>query len=468
MASTNLVAALADFAVVAGNDGVPEAMREDATLRLLDIVGLCLCVHRTPDARSLYGELQIWREPGASSVIGFGTASAPAAALANGIMGHAEDFDDTHTESLVHVSSGTIPAALAVAEEQGASGRRLVSAIAAGLEIAIRVGLGAKGQFHARGFHATGIAGPFGAAAAAGVLMRLPAAAIANALAIAASQAAGTMEFLSNGSTVKRVHPGWAAHAGVFAARLARAGITGPGSALEGRYGLYRTHVGEAFDPGSVAGDLGTRWHVLDSSFKPYPCCNFLHAPIDALAALQREHGFGPEEVEALICELPGGGIPVCAEPQEVRRNPRSGYDAKFSAYYTLAAQLVDGQVGLSTFGPDRLYAPAIRRMMRRITCRSDPESESYPVSFGGKVFVHLHGGARLARHEPYNRGGPFRPMTRSELVGKFSDNARMAVGAAQAERLAACLLGIGQIADVREISSLLRATVPRQEEATQ
>ena len=458
---SGLVGTLADFASSAWRDRVPASVLDDAALRLLDVTGLCLCVNRSQDSRRLNAELEAWGELGSSTVIGFGAASAPAAALANGIMSHAEDFDDTHTESLVHVSSGVVPAALAVAEERRTSGADLLAAIAMGHETSIRIGLGAQGQFHARGFHATGITGPFGATVAAGLLMGLPAQQIANALSIAASMSAGLLEFLADGSTVKRVHPGWAAHSGILAARLARAGLTGPASALEGRYGLYRTHVEDAFVPDVVVSDLGCKWHALDTSFKPYPCCNFLHAPIDAIARLQLEHGFAADDVESLICELPAGAIPVVAEPEEVRRHPRSGYDAKFSVYFALAAQLVEGRVGLATFEPTRLEDAEICRLMPRIACRADPDSDRYPASFGGKVALQLRNGTRLARHEPYNRGGPFSPMTQADVIGKFEDNARLALDVESAGQLSKRMLGIGNVDDVREVSSSLRAARP-------
>ena len=457
IAAPTLVNTLADFAVAAARHPLPAPVLDDAALRLLDIVGLCLCVNRTADAQRLNAEIATWGEPGPCTVVGFDAASTPVAALANGIMSHAEDFDDTHTQSLVHVSAGVIPAALAVAEEQRASGAALLAAIALGSETSIRIGLGAQGQFHAHGYHATGVVGPFGAAVAAGVLMHLPAATIANALGIAASMAAGVLEFLADGATVKRVHPGWAAQAGVLAARLARAGMTGPATALEGRYGLYRTHVGDAFDPDVVTAGLGEQWHLLDTSFKPYPCCNFLHAPIDAIAHLQREHRFAADDVLRVVCELPAGGLPVVALPEDVRRHPRSGYDAKFSAYYALAAQLVEARVDLATFEPAQLGNAAIGRTMPRIECRADPESARYPTSFGGNVVLQLRDGRQLARREPYNRGGPFNPMTRADVVGKFSGNARRALGDAESERLGSRLLDIGQVDDVRELSAWMR-----------
>lgn len=449
-ANRELVRSLADFAVGPGSGGPPRAVLDDARLRLLDIVGLCLCANHTPDARHLHAETQGWGDSGHSTIIGFGPSSATTAALANGILSHAEDFDDTHTESLTHVSAVVVPAALAVAEEQRASGAALLRAIALGHETAVRVGLGAQGRFHARGFHTTGVVGPFGAAMAAAVLMRLSPESTAHALAIAASMGAGIFEFLANGSTVKRVHPGWAAQCGITAARLARGGITGPPTALEGRQGLYRTHIGDAFEPEIVIAELGRKWHALDTSFKPYPCCHFLHAPLDALAALQAEHGFSADDVQSLVCLVPAGALPVIAEPVDKKSNPRSGYDAKFSVHFTLAALLVKRHLDLSSYAPTEMTDPAIRRTMTRVVCRADPESAAYPTSFGGAVELVLQGGQRLSRRVTHNRGGPFNPMSQADVEAKFRDNAVPALGVPRSNELLQRLLAIEGVQDVR------------------
>ena len=179
---------------------------------------------------------------------------------------------------MVHPSAAVIPAALAAAEDVRASGAELLRAIALGMECSVRVGLAARGGFHAKGFHTTAIAAPFGSCIAAGVLLDLTENQLVNALGLAGSMAAGLFEFIAEGSNVKLVHTGWGAQSGIQAARLAQAGMTGPASVFEGRYGLFRAHLDGGFDAEVISADLGTRWHQLDTSFKPYPCCHFLHA----------------------------------------------------------------------------------------------------------------------------------------------------------------------------------------------
>lgn len=454
---TGLVNEIADFAVGAADTGVPAAVIEDAQLRLVDIVGLCLCVNRTADSRQLRAEMRHWGELGNSTIIGFGQSLAPTAALMNGIMSHAEDFDDTHTESLTHVSAAVVPAALAIAEEQGACGAALLRAIALGEEVAVRIGLGARGQFHARGFHTTGIVGAFGATVAASLLMRLSTDTTAQALAIAASMSAGIFEFLANGSTVKRMHPGWAAKSGITAARLARGGVTGPATALEGRQGLYRTHIGDTFAPDIIVAGLGRKWHAPDTSFKPYPCCHFLHAPLDALGALQDEYFFAVDDVDSVVCLVPEGAIPVVAEPVNKKRNPTSGYDAKFSAYFALAALLVKRRVDLASYSSEQVTDQVIRHVMARIVCRADPESAAYPTSFGGAVEVILRDRRRLFRRVLHNRGAPSNPMSQGDVTSKFQNNAGTVLGAVRTDRLLQQLLVIDGVDDVGEV---LRSTI--------
>ena len=447
----------ARFARSTGFEDLPPACRTDSKHRLLDIAGVCLAARDAPEIAQSTKAITEGVEPGPATVLGFPNGSrTTTAALVNGILAHAEDFDDTHTEAVVHPSAAVIPAALAAAEDVGASGAELLRAIALGLECSVRVGLAARGGFHARGFHTTGIAAPFGSCIAAGVLLDLNERQLVNALGLAGSMAAGLFEFIAEGSTVKLMHTGWGAQSGIQAARLAKVGMTGPASVFEGRYGLFRAHLDNGFDAEMISVDLGTAWHQLDTSFKPYACCHFLHAVLDAFEALRREHGFTPEDIETCTCLIPPGALPVVSEPARSKLNPPTGYAAKFSLPYTVAALIVDGHIGLGTYRAVRTDEQ-IRELMERIRSEKDPESEQYPRSFGAAVRVRLRDGREVFRREIHQRGGPDRPMVESEIIAKFRHNAALSEWHFMADEMVDGVLGLEALDDVGQLFGRLR-----------
>jgi 2-methylcitrate dehydratase PrpD len=247
-----------------------------------------------------------------------------------------------------------LPTVLALGEAGAHSGRALVTAAVAGYEAITRLGMAAPGAFHARGWHATAVCGTFGAALAAGRLEGLDERRLTAALGIAGSFASEVIEHLEDGSWVKRVHPGWAAHSGIVAAGLARGGFTGPATILEGRFGFYRTFLRSG--PERAPFDtLGKEWETLRVGFKPYPCCHYNHAYLDCALALRREHRIESDAIERIECRVPASEVPIVCEPREVKVRPRTPYDAQFSLAYSVAAAPVDGRVGLDTYTSERI-----------------------------------------------------------------------------------------------------------------
>jgi len=305
---------LAEFAAGLEFDDLPADVVASVRLRALDILGIALASSTSELAPSVLGALQGWGS-GACSVVGSSlTASPPLAALANGALAHGLDFDDTHAVSITHASAVVLPTVLALGEAGGHDGRALVTTAVAGYEAMTRLGMAAPGEFHARGWHATAVCGTFAAALAAGRLERLDRARLTAALGIAGSFASGVIEHLEDGSWVKRVHPGWAAHSGVVAAGLARGGFSGPATILEGRFGFYRTFLRS--EPDRTPFDtLGKEWETLRIGFKPYPCCHYNHAYLDCALALRREHRIEPDSIEGIECRVPAGEVPQWRPP---------------------------------------------------------------------------------------------------------------------------------------------------------
>jgi 2-methylcitrate dehydratase PrpD len=447
---------LAEFAALLEFDDLPPVVVASACLRTLDIIGIALAASVGETAPSIFGALEGWGAGGDCTVIGGKrTAAAPLAILANGALAHSLDFDDTHAASITHASAVVVPVALAAGEATGADGRALITAMVAGYESITRLGMAASGAFHARGWHATGVCGPFAAALVAGRIERLDADRLTAALGIAGSFASGVLEYLADGSWVKRVHAGWAGHAGAIATALARGGFTGPASVLDGRFGFYRTFVDAEPDLSSFA-TLGRDWETPAIGFKPYPCCHYNHAYLDCALQLRREHALDADDVEAVECRVPAGQVPIVCEPRPAKLRPRSPYDAQFSLPYSVASALLDGHVGLDTYTAERLEEPRRLALAARVDHVVDPDS-AFPRGFPGWVRVRLRDGRILEARTPDGQGSLARPLPPQAIVAKFRDNAGRALPAGRVGEIERVVLGLDAVADVHALTSLLR-----------
>src|SRR5580698_8559200 len=257
----------------------------------MDVIGLSLAGAQTPFGHSTRAAAIALSPPGPCRVLGTGDRLAvTAAAFANGAFSQALEFDDTHNESIVHMSSPAVAAALALSEIGPTSGRELIVAVALGNEISCRVGSVASGQFHKRGFHPTGLFATFGVAYLSSKLLGLDVHQMAQAAGICGSFASGLLQCWVDGTQTKFLHPGWAAQSGITAAVLAREGTTGPAEVFEGRFGLFASHLqdgtGKLADYGRISDGLGSHWESRNSSFKPFPAAHVLHPYISAILRL--------------------------------------------------------------------------------------------------------------------------------------------------------------------------------------
>ncbi|MGH7209975.1 MAG: MmgE/PrpD family protein, partial [Acetobacteraceae bacterium] len=269
-----------------GSGRVPPDVAASARLHLLDAVGVGLAASAGNVGAPYRRFAATLASGGPASVFGARQGAAPAdAALVNGGLIHSLEYDDTHTGAIVHGSAVLAPAALAAAEASDTSGANLLATYAIGWEVLVRIGLASPGGFQARGFQVTSVGGSLVAALIGAMLAGLDEDSTVAALGIALSQSSGVFEFLSNGSSVKSLHPGWAAHAGLIAAHLAAAGMTGPETSLDGRYGLFAAFAGDAAAPErlrALLADLGTRWHLREAAYKFHPCCHYIHPFVEA------------------------------------------------------------------------------------------------------------------------------------------------------------------------------------------
>ncbi|MFI0371906.1 MmgE/PrpD family protein [Actinomadura sp. 1N219] len=392
---------LAEWALGLDVEDVPEAVRHAAVRHVLDGLGCAVAAARrgaadpaVQTARELGGGRPeatiIGRPPGAARV------TRAEAAFANGVLMHALDFDDTHAGGLVHASAPVVPVALAEAEALGRTGSELLLAAVAGLETVCRLGAAVPHGFHARGLHATAACGVLAAALTASRLRGLSVAETVDALGIAGSQAGGLLEFLNTGASTKQLHPGFAARGGVLAASLASHGASGPGSVVEGEYGLYGALLGRRVPPAAVLDGLGERWELTRITVKPYPACQLMHAQLDAARQL---HG---ADVASITAEVhPDAASIVCGDGKE---RPRTSYDAKFSLPWSVAAMVVDGTVTAATY--DEIDRPDVLALAARVGTEV--------VAFGGaaadqpgRLRAVTRDGAEIRAEVPRSGGGP-------------------------------------------------------------
>jgi 2-methylcitrate dehydratase PrpD len=448
---------LAEFAAALDFADLPSSVVSSVRLRTLDILGIALAASRGESAPSILAALDGWGAGGDGTVIGSKrTAATPLAILANGALAHSLDFDDTHATSITHASAVVVPVALGLGEAGGVSGRAMITAAVAGYESIARLGMAAPGAFHARGWHATGVCGAFAAALVAGKVDGLDADRLTAALGIAGSFASGGLEYLEDGSWVKRVHAGWAGHGGAVAAALARGGFTGPATILDGRFGFYRTYLGTDPDPAPFA-TLGREWETPGIGFKPYPCCHYNHAYLDCALELRATHALTADDIDAIECRVPAGQVPIVCEPREAKLRPRSSYDAQFSLPYSVASALIDGRVGLDTYAPERLGEPWRLALAARVTHAVDPDSV-FPRGFPGWVRLRLRDGRTLEARVPDGRGSLARPLPPEAIVEKFRDNATRALSPATVAEIEQMVLRLDTLTDVRMLTALCRA----------
>jgi 2-methylcitrate dehydratase PrpD len=371
---------------------------------------------------------------------------------------------------VLHPSASVIPAALAAGQASGASGTALLDAITVGTEICIRLGVAAYNErignsvFFDRGQHATSICGTVGAAAAAAMLFGLDDARIAAALGIAASMGAGLLEANRTGGSVKRIHCGWAAHAGVSAAELASAGVTAPPTALEGRFGFFHAWCGELADADAVLRNLGENWETSRIIFKPYPCNHFTHPGIDAALQLKAQ-GVTADDVESAELRVASSTLRTIGEPAALKANPPNGYAAAFSGPYTVAAALLGGGgLGLwfDDFDDALVHEPARRALAAKIRCVADPWcDERFPRLLPAILRVRLRDGqVREARIES-SKGTNARPLTEQELVVKFVMGASSIIGMPNAQALRGAIDALVDNAPLDALAALTSGAHP-------
>ena len=430
-------------------EDVPESVRAAAAWFVLDWLGCAIAGLETAPGRIFLRHAED-QPVGIASCLGLSRGRSPqAAALHNGGVSHIVEMDDVDRASVIHPGAVVIPAALAVAERIEASGRDLLAAVILGYEVAIRVGesVGKTHYFH---WHNTATCGVFGAAAAAGWLLRLDAQRMTWALGSAGTQAGGLWQFIADGAMSKHLHAGRAAANGVLAAELAEFGFTGAREILEGRQGFFAATAPDG-DPAAVTAGLGSGWKLLGVSIKPYPSCRHTHSAVDAALRLRREHRLVGDDVERVEIAGYHSVLDLTDNP-----SPRHLYAAKFSVQYCVARAVLDGALRLSDFTDERIAEPAARELMARTSVRLDPALDArYPREFPAEVRLFLRDGRTVSALVGSPKGDPEAPLTSEELAAKFRDMVPGTPYAGRSESLIETIVGLDRRPNVRGLLSL-------------
>lgn len=357
-------------------------------------------------------------------IIGTSLKAKPTfAAIANGAAAHSLEMDDVANEASLHPGVAIMSAVLDSSFIKDVSGKKFIEAIITGYEVMIRLGISIDPAAHYKqGFHPTGTCGTFGSAIAAAKIFKLEKKKILNALGIAGSQAAGSMEFLAGGSYTKRLHPGWAAHAGIIAAMLAREGFTGPATILEGNSGFMNSYSDKS-DISKLLIDWGNPYKIEETSIKPHSCCRYKQGPIDCILKIMNQNSIKSENIERVFISMLKTGFPIVAEPRELKINPRSVVDAQFSMPFGAAVAILKGRANLNEYVDENLQDNDVKEMMKKIECIEDEEIEKeFPKKWAAKVKIRTKDGEEYISSIDYPKGDPENPLSWQELIDKFYD----------------------------------------------
>lgn len=438
---------------------LPAELVETAKRAVLDYIGVAIPGSAQPVTQNLID----WATPrswgNAATIIGCDLKmDVEHAALVNATAGHALDFDDTSWATIGHPTTVILPALLAVAEEQGCSGKELLVAYIAGVEVAHKVANLMMPETSERGWHTTGTFYTLGTAAATCQLLQLEEEMITRALALSLSRASGIRS--NFGTQSKPYHAGMAAKAGLEAVSLAQSGVTSSATALEGEDGFIQCFASEELATKArntakpimfgVGWDISTRGYA----FKKYPNCSGNHPACDSLLHLLKYQNIGWEDIDSIHC-----GVSLLGPKELVSHRPQTPVEARFSLEFSIAAALVYGQITLDEFTEEKIRDPRIQALMERITMEVDDDLAK--LGFIGtapvKIWIIKKDGEELFVENDLARGNPEKPFSDDEFIEKFSKCVRGKMDAVQLDRVLTELFNLEQIESINSLFKTLK-----------
>ncbi|KAM0720810.1 hypothetical protein Q7P37_003095 [Cladosporium fusiforme] len=434
---------LASFVADAQTGQLTQELREKIKEVLIDFVGVVVgALDNAESTDHIYKAIIALQGSGNSgncSVLAKGKPHLlpQYAGLLNSAFGHSLDFDDTYAPGTLHAGVTAISAALAQAEQLGAASDsdRFMLAVSIGYEVTCRLGRELGYEAYSQGMHNTSTAGVFGAVAAIALLKKLPAETIEMAFGLAGSKAAGSMQYLDNGSWNKRLHPGFAVHDAFMCVNLAEAGVIGATRIIEGKMGfLHAYSPNEHKDLHRLVANLGSEWEWLRSSLKPFPACRMTHAFIEIAGNLHTSHSDGkvsPSDIDRIVLTMSSANFSLVGDPTPNKRHPENVIDAQFSAYYQVAnALLYSSATGMKAY--HKLQDSDIHTVCDKISVQVDDAVKQ----FGAKLEITwLHGKTETVE-QAFPLGEAQHPFTRDRVDEKFMSLAGPVYGKGKAAEI--------------------------------
>ena len=451
---------VAEFAHAITFAQLPGEVVETAKTLILDQLGVMILGSSAAGIDTLLATISQWGgQPEASVLVHGGRFPAHHAALVNGTMARALDYDAVHEKAILHVTAGSLPQCLAVAERRrGVSGKELVTAMVAAMEFMIRLGLASETSFLNTGRVTTLHQANFGGALAAAKLMRLGPRAIVSALGVAYGQVAGTLQMVVEGSVMVRVLQGFAAQNAVLAATLAENGLASIERVFEGEFGYFRAYHDNKYNAQTLTGGLGSEFVTPTTSIKYYPCCFLAHFAIEAMCRLRAEHDLRPDDVAAIHLRMTKGSYGAVCSPVAQKRVVTNTQEALFSAPYGVAAALVHGAVSVEHMMPAAIEDPRVAAVAARVTAEVDPELErAYGRIIGPSIVdVTLTDGRTLSCRVDSVKGHPSNPMSFDDCEEKFWSCVPYAAKPLARERLERLVERIRHLEQVDDVADLV------------
>jgi len=435
---------LARYVLETSYPSFPKEVVHQGKRCFLDLLGVALGGAKQPLSKILVKMVKDFGGQPQATILGHGLkTNVMNAALVNGAMAHALDYDDTHSGSLGHPSAPLIPAVLAVAEWKGLSGKSALEAFILGFEVETRIGLGMGMKHYDRGWHATSTFGRFGAAVAAGKLLGLSLEEMKIALGLAGTQAAGVR--LVFGTMTKPFHPGKCAFDGVLSAILAQRGFTCAPNIIEGKKGYWEV-LGDDSNLEPMVKDLGKKYEVLKNTFKPYAACLLTHPTIDAVIEMRNKYNLKPEDVEAISCDVGKFCLDSAGQVE-----PKTGLAGKFSTYYCAALALAEGVAGENMFTDKKVQDPQMVALRKKVKAKVVPGYKDTEA----KVTITAKGGKKYSAYVDTPKGDPRNPPTDEELENKFRSLAPFVLPQPRVDRLVETIWSLEKLGNVRQLIRL-------------
>jgi len=423
--------------------------RNRASLHVLDWVG-CAVIGATTKPGEVIKDYGRYEPGGSCKAIGVGDMRAETAAFVNGAFGNVLEMDDIHRTSVLHPGPVVIPAALAAAQAAGAETGDFLGALIRGYEVVVRIGV-SVGLGHYKYFHNTATCGPFGAAAAAGSVLGLSDAQLADAIGNAGTLAGGLWQLRNEDVMSKQLHNAHAARSGLVAAYLAQRGLTGPRQILEGPQGFYAAMCPDA-DPATLTANPDAPWMVYDTSFKPWPACRHAHAAIDAMLLLRDRVG-DPDDIERIVVRTYDDAVAFCDRP-----DPKNIVDAKFSLQHVAAVVLREGKPTLSSFEPKVFGRDDMMAIREKVEVEAAPAySDAFPQHYGAEIEVWARDGVHEKAVVADALGDPGNPVGDDTVIAKARELMTVAgLPTAKVEAIVQKTLALGRGSTIDEVTELL------------